>query len=113
VAFTADGFVDVAALDEVPEMGVLGAQGPDGRQICLVRFEGHVSAFGDECTHQAFPLSAGDVHPDGSLECVWHGARFNCRTGAVLREPATDPLTVYSVRIEGDRVLVGPAEATP
>ena len=106
-----DAFIDVAALDDVPEEGLLGAQGPGGRAICLVRFRGRVSAFADECTHQAFPLSAGEVHADGSLECVWHGARFDCLTGAVRQGPATDSLTVYPVRVEGDRVLVGPPEA--
>ena len=103
-------FIDVAGLDDLPEMGVLGAEGPGGRAICLVRFEGRVTAFADECTHQAYPLSAGEVHEDGTLECVWHGARFDCLTGSVVREPATDRLTVYPVRVEGGRVLVGPAE---
>jgi 3-phenylpropionate/trans-cinnamate dioxygenase ferredoxin subunit len=107
--FISDAFIDVAGLDEVPEMGVLGADGPDGRPICLVRLQGQVSAFADECTHQAFPLSAGEVRADGTLECVWHGARFDCLTGAVRREPATDDLIRYPVRIAGDRVLVGPA----
>jgi 3-phenylpropionate/trans-cinnamate dioxygenase ferredoxin subunit len=106
----ADGFVDVASLDEVPQMGVLGVEGPGGKAICLVRYEGRVAAFADECPHQAFPLSAGEVHADGTLECVWHGARFDCLTGAVLRDPATDPLTPYAVRVEGDRVLVGQRE---
>ena len=105
-------YIDVAGLDEVPEMGVLGAEGPDGKAICLVRFEGRVTAFADECTHQAFPLSAGEVHEDGTLECVWHGARFECLTGAVRRGPATDPPVRYPVRVEGGRVLVGPAETT-
>ena len=103
-----DGFIDVAALDEIPELGVLGVDGPGGRAICLVRFGGAVAAFDDECTHQAFPLSAGDVRPDGTLECVWHGARFDCLTGAVRREPATDPLMPYPVRVDGGRVFVGP-----
>ena len=100
-------FVDVAALEDVPEMGVLGVEGPDGRAVCLVRFGGQVSAFADECTHQAFPLSAGEVHADGTLECVWHGARFDCLTGAVRRDPATDALTPFPVRVTGNRVLVG------
>ena len=108
-----DGFIDVAALDEIPEMGVLGVDGPDGRAICLVRFGGEVAAFADECTHQAFPLSAGEVRADGTLECVWHGARFDCLTGAVRREPATDSLTPYPVRVDGGRVLVGPLEGEP
>jgi 3-phenylpropionate/trans-cinnamate dioxygenase ferredoxin component len=99
-------FVDVAALEDIPEMGVLGVEGPDGRALCLVRFGGQVTAFADECTHQAFPLSAGEVHADGTLECVWHGARFDCLTGAVRQDPATDALTPYRVRVDGDRVLV-------
>jgi len=41
---------------------------------------------------------------------VWHGARFDCLTGVVQQGPATDALTPYPVRIEGDRVLVGPPE---
>ena len=105
-----DGFIDVAGVEDVPEGGVLGAEGPGGRGICLVRFQGRVSAFADECTHQAFPLSAGEVHANGTLECVWHGARFDCLTGVVQQGPATDALTVYPVRIEGDRVFVGPPE---
>src|SRR5688572_31680202 len=108
-----DPFIEVARLEDVPERGLLGVDGPGGRAICLVRFQGHVSAFADECTHQAFPLSAGEVHDDGTLECVWHGARFDCLTGDVQQGPATDGLTVYRVRIEGDRVLVGPLESAP
>jgi 3-phenylpropionate/trans-cinnamate dioxygenase ferredoxin subunit len=103
-------FLDVAGLEELPGDGVLGVQGPDGRAVCLVRFGDRVTAFADECTHQAFPLSAGEVHSDGTLECVWHGARFDCLTGSVVREPATDALTAYPVRIESGRILVGPAE---
>jgi len=110
VTLGSDEFVDVAGLDEVPETGVLGVEGPGGQSICLVRFACQVSAFLDECTHQAFPLSLGEVRPDGSLECVWHGARFDCLTGAVRREPATDDLTRYPVRVDGGRIFVGPRE---
>ena len=111
MSLRSDEFIDVAGLDEVPEMGVLGVDGPDGQPICLVRFKGQLSAFADECTHQAFPLSAGEVRADGTLECIWHGARFDCLTGAVRREPATDALTRYPVRVDGGRVFVGPREA--
>ena len=106
-------FVDVAAVDDVPDNGVLGVDGPNGRAICLVRFNDHVTAFGDECTHQAFPLSAGEVHEDGTLECVWHGARFRCLTGEVVREPALEPLTQYEVRVVDGRIHVGPEVPRP
>ena len=105
-------FLDVAALDEIPEHGVLGVDA-GGRAVCLVRFAGNVSAFADECTHQAFPLSAGEVHDDGTLECVWHGARFKCLTGEVVRDPATDPLTQFEVRIDAGRVMLGPEVKRP
>jgi nitrite reductase/ring-hydroxylating ferredoxin subunit len=110
VSLGSDEFTDVAGLHEVPEMGVLGVEGPGGQSICLVRFEGQVSAFADECTHQAFPLSLGEVRPDGTLECVWHGARFDCLTGAVRRDPATDDLMRYPVRVDEGRIFVGPRE---
>ena len=84
----------------------------DARRHCECGRLWRVSAFADECTHQAFPLSAGEVHPDGSLECVWHGARFDCLTGAVQQGPATDALPTFPVRIEGNRVLVGPPEGS-
>ena len=38
---------------------------------------------------------------DGTIECAWHGARFDRRTGDVRRHPATDPLAVFEVRGAG------------
>jgi nitrite reductase/ring-hydroxylating ferredoxin subunit len=52
------------------------------------------------------PLSAGEVLSDGTIECPWHGARFDCVTGAVRRGPAVDDVKAYAVRVEGDTVLV-------
>lgn len=105
-----DGFVEVARLAELPDDGVLGVEGPGGDRVCLVHCRGTVTAFADECTHQAFPLSAGEVRDDGTLECTWHGARFDCTSGAVRGAPALEPLVRYPVRIDGDRILVGPRD---
>ena len=99
-------FVDVARLDDIPDHGVLGVEAA-GMRVCLVRRGDRVTAMKDECPHQAFPLSAGEVLPDGTLQCTWHGARFDCGSGAVVEGPATDPVPVYAVRVEGGRVLVG------
>lgn len=104
---SAETFHDVAALADLDDPGLLGVQLPDGARICIVRFGQTVAAVQDNCPHQAMPLSAGDVHADGTIECPWHGARFDCRTGAVCQGPATDGLRVYEVRVVGQRVLVG------
>jgi nitrite reductase/ring-hydroxylating ferredoxin subunit len=52
-------------------------------------------------------MSAGDVLPDGTIQCAWHGARFDCSTGEVRQVPATEPLPVYEVIVQDGLVLIG------
>jgi 3-phenylpropionate/trans-cinnamate dioxygenase ferredoxin subunit len=99
--------VDVAAIVDVPDGGLLGVTLPDGTPICLYSRHGEIGAVGGRCTHAEFAMADGALHDDGTIECAWHGARFDCRTGAVRRPPATDALPVYAVRVERGRVLVG------
>lgn len=101
-------FHPVADVDDVAEGELLGVKTPGGEEVCLVRHRGEIHAVSNCCTHSEFPISDGSLRPDGSLECTWHGARFDCRTGAVRRGPAEDPLPVYDVKIEDGKVLVGP-----
>ena len=102
-----DGFARVAAVGDVPAGGMLGVVTPAGARVCLVNVAGELRAVGDECPHQGFQLSVGELSPDGTIECVWHGARFDCRSGAVLRGPAEEALTRYAVRVENGEVYVG------
>lgn len=99
-------FDPVARVEELRDGAPLGVETPSGDRVCLVRARGAVCAFADSCTHQAFPMSAGDVLPDGTIQCPWHGARFDCATGAVLHGPADEPLAVYEVRVEDGVVWV-------
>ena len=41
-----------------------------------------------------------------TIECWLHGSRFDLRTGKPSGLPATRPVPVYPVKIEGDDVLV-------
>ena len=100
-------YVDVAAADDVPDGELLGVTLPDGTPVCLYNRQGAIGAVGGRCTHAEFAMAAGMLHEDGTIECAWHGARFDCRTGAVRRPPAVDPLAIYAVRVEQGRVLVG------
>ena len=101
------GFVRVAALRDLAEGTMLGVVTPAGERICLVNDRGALRAVADECPHQGFALSAGELCGDGTIECVWHGARFDLATGAVRRGPAEEELPRYEVRVEGDEVYVG------
>jgi 3-phenylpropionate/trans-cinnamate dioxygenase ferredoxin component len=73
--------------------------------VALVRTEGEVFAIHDECSHAAVALSEGEV--EGCLvECWLHGSTFDLRTGKPTTPPATEPVAVYPVRVDGDDVLV-------
>ena len=41
-----------------------------------------------------------------TLECWLHGSRFNLATGEPSGPPATVPVAVYPVKIDGDDVYV-------
>jgi 3-phenylpropionate/trans-cinnamate dioxygenase ferredoxin subunit len=102
------GFELAAREDEVAEGELLGVVTESGRAVCLLRFQGEVHALVDRCTHQHFPLSSGSLERDGTVLCIWHGASFDCRTGAVRHPPAEVPVRTYDVRVEGGAILVGP-----
>jgi len=107
-SLTSGGFTDVASARDVPDGKLLGVKLPDGTRVCLYNRRGTIGAVAGTCTHAEYPMEMGTMHGDGTIECGWHGARFDCRTGAVCRPPAMDPLPVYRVRIENGRVFVGP-----
>lgn len=102
-------FEAVARVEEVPDEGTFGVVKATGEPVCLIRHAGRITAVADNCAHQEFAMSLGDVLPDGTIQCAWHGARFDCASGAVRQGPATDPLPVYAVRIENGMVMIGPA----
>lgn len=78
-----------------------------GTRIALVRIEDEFFAIGDRCSHEDVSLADGDVwSPECEIECVKHGSTFDLRTGEPCSLPATKPVPVYPVVIEGDNVAV-------
>jgi 3-phenylpropionate/trans-cinnamate dioxygenase ferredoxin subunit len=76
--------------------------------VVLVRDGDQVHALRDECSHASLSLSEGEVTRKG-IECWLHGSCFDLRTGAPSSPPATEPVDVYAVRVDGDDVLVDPS----
>ena len=101
-------FEAVASLSDLGDGTVLQRVRSSGDAICLIRLNGEISALSDICTHQHFSMSLGDLLTNGTLQCAWHGASYDCRTGEVKQAPATSPLPVFQVRLEGDQIMVGP-----
>ncbi len=100
----------VARVEDVPEGGLLGVEKADGERICLINHKGEIHAVSNNCTHQDFPMSEGYLVPSAGgcvIECTWHGAAFDCVTGAVRKQPAVEPLPVYHVRVTDGNIFVG------
>ncbi len=77
----------------------------DSHSIALFNVEGTFFAIDNNCTHRGGPLGQGKLTGD-TVECPWHGAHFNVKTGAVTRPPAGAGVRSFPVKIEGNDVLV-------
>jgi 3-phenylpropionate/trans-cinnamate dioxygenase ferredoxin subunit len=97
-------FVRACAVGDLPEEGALGLE-IDGLPVAVVRAEGEGFAIYDVCSHEEVPLSEGEIY-DHTVECWLHGSCFDLRTGEPTGPPATKPVPVYPVNIEGDDVYV-------
>jgi len=76
-------------------------------RICLVRIGDDFYAIGDTCSHANVSLSEGEVDPgERDLECWKHGSRFSLETGEPDCLPATKPVPVYTVKVDGDDVYL-------
>ena len=79
----------------------------DGHRIALVRIGDDFYAIGDACSHADFSLSEGEVwEDDRTLECPKHGSAFSLVTGEAETLPATQPVPVYELVVDGDIVKV-------
>ena len=76
-------------------------------RIALVRLADEWFALGDRCSHADISLSEGEVLiEECALECWKHGSSFDLRTGEPQSLPATRPVPVYTLKVEGDEVQV-------
>ncbi len=72
-----------------------------------VRIGDDFYALGDQCSHEDFSLSEGEVLTDEyEIECWKHGSTFSLTTGEAQSLPAVKPVPTYDVIRDGDDVLV-------
>jgi nitrite reductase/ring-hydroxylating ferredoxin subunit len=77
-------------------------------RVLLANVDGNIHAIDDICSHAYAALSEGDLNGE-EVECPLHGSAFNLLTGEALTPPADESLRVYQLRIDGDDILIGPA----
>lgn len=78
--------------------------------VILGNVNGDYFAVGNTCPHAELPILDDTGMLDGNeAECQYHGSVFDVTTGEAVQGPAAFGLQPYSVRVEGDDILVGPA----
>jgi 3-phenylpropionate/trans-cinnamate dioxygenase ferredoxin subunit len=78
-----------------------------GLRLALVRIGDDYYVIGDRCSHEDFSLAEGEVWAEEcEIECSKHGSTFDLRTGEPHSLPATRPVPVYEVILDGDDVSV-------
>jgi 3-phenylpropionate/trans-cinnamate dioxygenase ferredoxin subunit len=77
----------------------------DDQPIALFLVGDTIYALSDRCSHAEASLSEGEVFGE-EVECPRHGSSFDLRTGRPLSLPATRPVAVYEVKVEGDAVFI-------
>lgn len=78
-----------------------------GLRIALVRIDDDFYAIGDECSHEDYSLAEGEVLvQECELECPRHGSTFDLKTGQPCSFPATMPVPVFAIELDGDDVAV-------
>lgn len=105
-----DGFVEVCAMDKIPEKRakVVSLHTERGTErVAVFRYDGRVSAISNVCRHQNGPLGEGRII-DGCVTCPWHGYQYSPESGT-SPPPFTDKVPTYRTKLIGDRVLVHPA----
>ena len=77
----------------------------NGEPVLLANVGGEFHAVSALCTHQGTPLSYGWLEGE-VVTCGWHGACFSVTTGQVLAGPAFEDLERYTVKVDGQQVLI-------
>lgn len=98
--------VRLCAVDDI-EAGTAQRFDLPGHRIALIRIENDFYAIGDRCSHANVSLAEGEIYPEEKeIECWKHGSTFSLVTGKPQSLPATKPVPVYDVTVEGVDVMV-------
>ena len=105
-----DGFVDVCAVDEIPDRrAVITCLA--GERVAVFRYDGKVSAISNVCQHQNGPLGEGEIIND-CVVCPWHGYEYSPASGAAPA-PFTEKVPTFNLRVVRGRVQVDPRPNPP
>ncbi len=99
-------WIKVGTVEEIPPGSRKVVDIDPDLSVAVFHVNGEWYAIENRCSHDDGPLVEGDMVDRYVVECPRHGARFDIRTGDVLRMPAFEPIQAFEVKVEGSDVLV-------
>lgn len=96
------GFIDIAALDDIPAQGARVVRTPQGCVALFRTSDDRIFALDDRCPHKGGPLSEGIVHGT-SVTCPLHNWVFDMATGQAQGADSGSVAT-HPVRVEAGRI---------
>ena len=98
-------FVKVLSVNDLPP-GKGKCVTVQGKAIGVFNVHGLYFAIDDECTHDLASLADGGINDDCTVECPWHGAQFDLKTGKAMTLPAVEAVKTYKIRVQGENIEV-------
>ena len=77
-----------------------------GKRIMISNVDGTYYAMDDTCSHAGCGLAEEGFLSGQVITCGCHGSQFDLASGRVMSPPATDPMAIYKVKVEGENVMV-------
>lgn len=75
------------------------------KEIAIFKVGADFYAIENQCPHRKAPLIAGTIK-NCVVECPWHGARFDLKTGKGLPGAHQADLLSFEIRVEGDSLYL-------
>ena len=96
--------VKVCRTEDVPP-GEMRRFDVEEELVLIANIDGVFHATADTCSHADASLSEG-IMEGHEVQCPYHGARFDIRTGEALSFPAVSPVETYTVTVEDGHIYV-------
>jgi 3-phenylpropionate/trans-cinnamate dioxygenase ferredoxin component len=90
----------------------MSRQSVGGLDVLLCWLNGQPHAFHNRCTHLNKPLDGGRLMA-GQIQCPFHGACFDVRTGSAVSGPALASLQRIPVKVESGRLYFDVSQGPP
>lgn len=76
-----------------------------GLSVLVCNVDGTLYAVENLCSHAQVPLDEGELR-GCEIECLFHGATFDVRTGEPQAPPAMRPIRTFKVIQQGGRAQI-------